>query len=343
LSLRAHLWVEAGVAGRVEPAPGDVVYVDATHLGAPGDVAHHYDTKLFDSQKVRIVVPPSGAELAMAEVADLVHEVAVQLGIAEPAAVRIDVDAAFAVLSGPNVHFGILKSGFQKLTRVRAAKVALPDGRIVDGRVVVMMFLAICFTSRGSGFVPDLGTYVRGQVAALKRLGVVMVEDAMPEAQTLRDAGVTASPDEVLASVLGVAQVCASANGYYANRAVVATALRVIATCVQSRHVVAFRQQGSGPLPYAVRPSERTIRADFFTLYKAARLLRTLVSFGGDMDMMDTASDMTRLSGTIATTRDPSLLPTVTVPLSHAIDQHVFRGYMHVPLEMPSLPRVDAS
>ena len=45
---------------------------------------------------------------------------------------------------------------------------------------VMAVATGLLFSTMGDGFVPDLGLFVRGPTAALKRLGVIAVEDALP-------------------------------------------------------------------------------------------------------------------------------------------------------------------
>eukprot|EP00966_Prymnesium_polylepis_P038339 889630-Prymnesium_polylepis.1 len=160
---------------------------------------------------------------------------------------RWEVRAAFEVLSAPGVGFGAIKSTLQKLARVQANRVRFPDKRIVNGRIVVMVALALCFSSRGDGFVPDLGLFVRGQTAALKRLAVVMVEDAWPLRQLLRALGHgERNPGCVLAALLGASLVTSRVPSYAVPRDVVVSSLVVMAASLHSPACVAWRQWKEG-------------------------------------------------------------------------------------------------
>ena len=215
--------------------------------------------------------------------------------------------------------FGALKSCFQKMARVQANVVEIPlppqgypQITRVDGRILVMVALAITFTSRGGGFVPDLGLYVRGQVAALKRLGVTMVEDAWPERPMLRGMpGVTLverDPGVVLAALLAAATVCVQVTDYYVPKTVIKSALHVMAASLHSSNVIAWR-----PNVVGAEVEGRAIKAE---MDKAAILLRTLVSFKSDMDMFEQVAKMATLNGKILIKANRNDIDGV-VPLKH--------------------------
>lgn len=355
LALRPHLWVQAPSSGRVEAREGDQVYVNAAQiLAGPEEAEHHYDVEDHTGAFRRVVVPPSATELSMQDVPGLVKEELAHLmsdvckyrvqdpqgrvmmtsmfGELTETEAQADVDAVFEVLRGENVRFGALKSGFQKLSRIQADRVKLPNGRVVDGRIAVMVMLAITFTSRGGGFIPDLGLYVRGQVAALKRLGVTMVEDAWPERPMLKGLpGVAAAqrdPGTVLAALLGTALVCVRVTDYYAPRSVIKSALHIVAASLHSSQVLAWRP--------GLQNTEVAGRAIKIQMQRAAVLLRTLVSFRSDMDMFDQVAQMATEEGMILVKENPEDVAG-NVPLRHLIDQHFQRGFADALLSFPTL------
>ena len=355
LALRPHLWVQAPSSGQVEPQQGDQVYVNAAQiLAGPEEAGLHYDVEDHTGAFRRVVVPPSATELSMQDVPGLVKEElqhlmsdACKYQVRDPQGqvatvsmfgelteteANADVDALFEVLRGENVRFGALKSGFQKLPRIQANQVKLPNGRVVDGRIAVMVMLAITFTSRGGGFIPDLGLYVRGQVAALKRLGVTMVEDAWPERAMLRGLpGVTAAqrdPGTVLAALLGTALVCNRVTDYYAPRSVIKSALHIVAASLHSSQVLAWRP--------GLQNTEVAGRANKIQMQRAATLLRTLVSFRSDMDMFDRVARMATELGRILVKENPNAVAGV-VSLGHVLDFHVYRYSVHTLIWFPTL------
>lgn len=362
LALRPHLWVQGSGTGRVEPKGGFVVYSNVTKiLCGPGHQEEHYDVETHDGQTKRIVMPTSGTELTMDEVQTIVLEKvehllsdACRYSVRDErgqqanvsmlenmdfATARAHVSASFGVLSGPKVGFGALKSCFQKMARVQANVVAIPLPPMpysqithIDGRILVMVALAITFTSRGGGFVPDIGLYVRGQVAALKRLGVTMVEDAWPERPMLNGLpGVTVeerNPGVVLAALLAAATVCVQVTDYHVPRAVIKSALHVMAASLHSSNVISWRPDVAG--------ADVAGQANKAEMGKAAILLRTLVSFKSDMNMFDQAANMATLEGKIPIKANPNDIGGI-IPLKHLIDQHVYRSVAHTLLEFPTL------
>ena len=366
LALRPHLWVQGSSTGRVEPKDDDVVYSNVTKiLCGANHPEEHYDVETHGGQTKRIVMPPSGTELTMDEVQTIVLEeveyllsdackykvrdgerretMVGMLGNMDPNTARVYVEASFGVLSGPKVGFGALKSCFQKMARVQANVVDIPlppqgypQITRVDGRILVMVALAIAFTSRGGGFVPDIGLYVRGQVAALKRLGVTMVEDAWPERPMLNGLpGVTLEerdPGVVLAALLAAATVCVQVTDYYVPKTVIKSALHVMAASLHSSNVIAWR-----PNIVGAEVAGRAIKAE---MGKAATLLRTLVSFKSDMAMFEQVAGMETLKSSILIKANPNDIGGV-VPLKHLIDQHVYRGVAHTLLEFPTLQGAD--
>lgn len=353
LSLRAHLWVEGQSSGQVEPQEGDVVYVNASRILCFSGEEAHYNLKLEGDVDIRIVAPLPETQLELEEVPGLVFEevkymmsdackfrVPDENGISEvhlfgdlmEEQVQAQVKTCFEVLSGPNVSFGALKSCIQKLARVQADRVRLPQGEIVNGRVAIMVCLGILFTSRGSGFIPDLGLYVRGATSALKRLGVIMVEDAWPEREQLnglpgstpadRDSGV------VMAAILATSLLTSQVADYYPRRSIIRNCMHVMAAALHSDKLISWRDVN---MPRSAMEG----RANREHMFKSAALLRTLRAFGGDMDMFDQVARMVNNEGRILTKANPDEAGGV-IPLLHLIDHHVYRGFVHSILNFPA-------
>lgn len=92
----------------------------------------------------------------------------------------------------------------------------------------------------------------------------------------------------------------------------------VAVTCHQSDEIIDWHAD-------SVPVGSLTTRANQEGMRMAARLLRIVRSFGGDMDMLDTAARLTSDDGKVkvlATGNDP----VGVMPLRHMIDQHVWRG-----------------
>ena len=368
LTMRPHLWIEGQNAGQVEPKPGDVVFVNVSRVLCFSGVEAHYDVKLTMKvdpknenkeipidETIRIVAPPPETKLEVDEVPMLVFE-EVKYMMSDACKFRVQgedgeiskvhlfgdlteeqaegqVKVCFDVLSGPNVSFGALKSCIQKLARVQADRVRMPHGEVVNGRIAIMVALGLLFTRRGDGFVPDLGLFVRGATSALKRLGVIMVEDAWPERAQLkglpgptpadRDSGV------VMAAILATSLLTAQVADYYPRRSLIRNCMHVMAAALQSDRVISWRNVN-------MAGSALDGRANGENMKKSAQLLRTLRAFSGDMKMFDQAAEMVNPEGLVLTKANPYEAGGV-IPLMHLIDQHVYRGFAHSILKFPML------
>lgn len=369
-ALRAHLWIEEQSSGRVEPQSGDVVFVDVSKTLCSSGTEAHYNVKLTTGtmftdkgekkevsidETIRIVAPPPETQLEVEEVSGLViQEIKYMMSDACKFKVKYDdgpvtmhhlfgdlteeqaeaqVAMCSKVLSGAHVSFGGLKSCIQKLARVQADRVRLPQGEIVNGRVAIMVCLGLLFTSRGSGFVPDLGLYVRGATSALKRLSVVMVEDAWPTRAHLKGLpGLTPAdrdPGVVMAAILSTSLLTAQVADYYPSRSIIRNCMHVMAAALHSDKLISWRNVD---MPDTVMDGH----ASQIHMLNSARVLRTLRAFKGDMEMFDQVAGMVDANGRILTTaslQDPGGL----IPLDHIIDQHVYRGFTHSILNFPTL------
>ena len=312
-------------------------------------------------QTIRIVAPPPESQLEIQEVPGLVLE-SIKYMMSDACKFReqdedgsiskvhlfgdltvgqaeAQVKVCFEVLSGPKVSFGALKSCIQKLARVQANRVRMPKGEkggkgeIVDGRVAIMVALGMLFTSRGSGFVPDLGLYVRGATSALKRLGVIMVEDAWPAREHLKGlpglALADRDPGVVMAAILATSLLTSQVADYYPRRSIIRNCMHVMAAALHSDKLISWRDVN-------MVGSVVEGRANRDYMFKSAELLRTLRAFKGDMCMFDQVAKMVNDQGLILTKSNPHD-PGGVIPLLHLIDQHVYRGFAHAILHFRTL------
>jgi len=369
LAMRPHLWIEGQDVGQVEPKPGDVVFVNVSQVLCSSGTEAHYDVKLtmkIDEndptgerevpidETIRVVAPPPETQLKIEEVAGLVIE-EVKYMMSDACKFRVQnedgsvseehlfgdlteeqaeaqVKVCFEVLIGPKVTFGALKSCIQKLARVQADRVLMPEGQIVNGRVAIMVALGMLFTPRGSGFVADLGLYVRGATSALKRLGVIMVEDAWPHKAQLKGLPgplPSRDPGVVVAAILATSLLTAQVADYYPRRSIIRNCMHVMAASLHSDSLISWRNVN---MPGSVVEG----RANREHMNKSASLLRTLRAFRGDMRMFDRVFGMINDAGRILTKSNPNPPGGVT-PLLHLIDQHVYRGFAHSILKFPTL------
>ena len=346
LAMRAHLWVAAPASGEVTHKEGDRVDIHVAGCLAPATPAVYFDVEANSQTFVRIKMPPSGDPVQVSDVPGLVEEA---VALISSNAARFNVDGvltsalempreqaladiakAYEHLSQRTVGFGFLKSCLQKLCRVQAHKVIMPDEATVDARIVAMVAIGLCFSNKGDGFVPDLGTFVRGQTAALKRLAVTCCEDAWPQVGLLKGLNYgKRNTGTVVSALLGASLLTVRIPTYNVPRSVVVSAMLINCMAVQTQLVVRWRGTAVGRLEDPV-----STPCDGTAMRMAARLLRVVRSFGGDMDMLDRIADLVVNDRIDCSTSED--FPSATVPLLHCIDQHVYRGIGHVALNGPA-------
>jgi len=355
-ALQRFLFVQAASSGAVEHTEGERVDVEVCGFLAPKEPAVYYDVAaVLDTdgtqQKLRIKLPPSRASrfaveeakafvqtCASALLTDQRYHYNVQSDTGDGSAQHVglldgldearatsEIDTVFGVLTAPSIGAGALKSLLQKSLRYGAKETELPvgygGGARVDTRIVVLVCVALLYTIKSS-FMPDLGLHVRGCTNASKRIAVIMVEDAWPRMGLLRGLfainGDRFNPGSVLSALMGVALATARVATYEPPDSVIFASMLVAVACHQSDEIIDWRAQ-SAPVGSLITDANKA------GMQTAARLLRIVRSFGGDMDMLDTAARLTSNDGMVrvlATGNDP----VGVMPLRHMIDQHVWRG-----------------
>ena len=354
LALRASHWIATPTSGLMDPASVTHVDVYVSSVLAPDKPSVYYKLQAEKESFVTVKMPPSAsAPLEIDGVLPLVEQ-AIDLILSEEAmlleAGRISalrnadntpMDASvakrqalqtFDVLNCHGVGFGFLKSCFQKLCRLQANEIVLPSGDTVNGRIVVMVALGLCFSKKGDGFVPDLGMFVRGQTAALKRLGVTCGEDAFPQIALLQGLRYgKRNPATVLAALMGAALCTMRIASYNVPDEIIISSMLVNCMALETRFVAQWR----GPLRFKFKhqaPEVPTFTAcNKVDMGMAARLLRILRSFAGDMDLFDKLVSLVEYDRIKCFAAEEA--PSVKVPLLHAIDQHVYRGIAHASID----------
>jgi len=326
LCLRTHLWVEGRRSGLVDPSDRGPVDEDVHSLlfggRASAPPSQRYDveeTQGEHGQMKRYRLPVSAAAPFGPEQAKRVFDAMLAEGG------RASHDDFWNLLAQPSVSFGALKSLMQKVVRFRPGKrVSIPkrDGGTceVNARVAMLAATLLCLSTKGNGYIPDLHMTVRGATAACKRLGVIAVEDAWLVAD-----GDTPEVDRSpsLRALFGIAMATMRMPDYHISVEVAKEIGTLSTFLVASKSILKWN-------PDFTRAATRTIKVDKLNLTRSAQLLRILKSFGGDMDMLDTAaalvSDDQRLP---VIEMVPDLVHPKAMPLKHLIDQHVYRGVTH--------------
>ena len=325
LALRPNLFLQAKSSEKLSGVPA---VIDVNVHGAIVDVRapiEYYSIEANANTTIVVAMPQSGTKpFDSDEVADVAERTVRGIDFGRDDEGRAQVDAAFAVLNGPKVGFGFLKSVIQKLARVRAKNVVLPGFvEAVDARIVMAVAVGLLCSTKGDGFVPDLGLFVRGPTAALKRLGVIAVEDALPGKAIMNTGG-------TVVALMAAALVTVRVPGYNATPALVMGCMHVGLRMLEHHNLVQWREPRRLAREVAVPCHE-------VHMFMAARLLRVLRSFEGDMSMLDTATLLcARIgNGTTVPCIQADIEISSTIPLYHAIDQHVFRGIGHVSIDGP--------
>ena len=202
---------------------------------------------------------------------------------------------------------GGLKSLVQKCVRLHAAELDLEDGSEPVPAAAAAAVATLMLVCHPGTFSPELQLFTRGSTAALKRLGVILLEDAWLGGVVVR---------RLMALALATQQI---PDHHLTGREVLEVCCLAHAAC-ESPTIVSWRDGRALTGTVPVDPPEQAALAD------AAALLRTLRSFAGDMDMADKVAGMARGGSLpVLTAGDrPALMP-----VRHMVDQHTWRGIGH--------------
>ena len=170
------------------------------------------------------------------------------------------------------LSLGALKSCLQKIIRFHAT-VVKDAGELIPAPVAAATAAALLFANRG-GFSPELQLFTRGATAAFKRLAVILLEDAWVKEEAM---------PRCLVALLALGLVTQRVSDYEPPRAVVVASMRLAAQAAASSSVIAWRG-GKAQDQMNVTQQHSALFQD------AAKLLRLLRSFPGDMAMFDTVA-----------------------------------------------------
>ena len=329
-ALSSDKWVRGGASRRVHGDDGTAIAIDVCALlGLPAD-QQLYDLAASAGAAYRVALPaPAAAAPAIAELPAIVAQayIALRPSIEDQANWLDDAEAqaqakrAVDFLNVPGVRAGALKSLFQKLTRVLTRTVRVPGGDL-DVSIFVMASVALCFTPKGDSFLPDLQIFVRGHVASLKRVAVVLFEDAWPVAARVQAVGFPANTTsvDVAAALLASALASVRVAGYIPPPSVLGAALRIIGVAARAPSIVDWREAAN---------ANRDIRTEVVDPARArlsSRMLDVLKAFDGDLKMVRTiAARAESNNGALNVAFYPGA-PHEVVPWYHLIDFHVYSG-----------------
>lgn len=184
----------------------------------------------------------------------------------------------------------------------------------VPASVVAALSAALLFAETGV-FSPELQLFTRGCTAALKRLAIILVEDAW----------VPGSEQAVL-GLLCLALATQRMGEYLPPRRVVLAALRLAARAADAETLIAWRADTVARHPSSVAVN----RPDALALEQAAKVLWVLRSFECDMKMLSKVAKIATGRGALRLSRAVAEERAHAMPLCHAIDQHTYRGVAHL-------------
>lgn len=224
-----------------------------------------------------------------------------------------DAQRAYRVLA--EFTPGALKSAMQKIVRLSAQTLRMPDGHLVPAAVVAALAGTLLLLHPG-GFVPELQLMTRGYTAALKRTAVICVEDSW----------VGTSAD--MAVLLGIALVAQTVPQYIPDDTTCHRCIRLLYDATDSRQLLAWRQVPMYPgITVDVLVVPPAVQAQW---HRAAQLLHQLKSFPGDLAMVDRVAHLARTTGQVPVWHWDGRDRLTVTDVVHVWDQHVQRGIAHV-------------
>ena len=216
---------------------------------------------------------------------------------------------------------GGVKSVLQKVLRFGAKQVSLPTSSSRHGHVVCSNIMAACCSATlfvlAGAFIPELQCFSRGCVAALKRLAVIIMEDAWLSKARL----------DVLTVAALLFQRCPSRNPWpeLISYTIEVTLEVVDSPCIWDWRGIAKQPNAKQQLIAKYEPLSTEIVTQ---LQITAKTLRIVKSFQGDLTMADLIAKTAKRRGEACLLRSRHSRPD-TMPLCHAVDQHAFRGIGH--------------
>lgn len=227
------------------------------------------------------------------------------------------VQDCIAILSPLTI--GGLKSLLQKTIRFHAKSVDMNlNNEEGENKLPVALVAAtaagLLFTRAGN-FSPELQLYTRGCTSALKRMGVIIAEDAW-----------VAKATKAVLGLMATAYATQRMPEYQPPHSVVLATMKLAAKAAESPVLIAWRKSVPPQNAITAPVSAKEAKA----LSQAAELLRIVKSFPGDMDMMDWVAARMTQKGSVEVTRTLPNQRLAVMPLCHCVDQHTYRGIGHV-------------
>eukprot|EP00746_Dinoflagellata_sp_MGD_P007999 gnl/MRDRNA2_/MRDRNA2_115939_c0_seq1.p1 gnl/MRDRNA2_/MRDRNA2_115939_c0~~gnl/MRDRNA2_/MRDRNA2_115939_c0_seq1.p1 ORF type:complete len:1300 (-),score=258.95 gnl/MRDRNA2_/MRDRNA2_115939_c0_seq1:153-4052(-) len=272
------------------------------------DEAVVYDV---DGYLIRLPTCDSAKPFVINEIADAV--VVALKDLIPPEELRIERVKECIDLLKPLTGGG-LKSCMQKVVRFGPAAVDVGHTPPFPAALVAAIAAGLLFADKGS-FQPELQIFTRGCTAAFKRLAVILEEDCWVAAEGERT-------EQNILALCALAFVTQRMVDYHPTRSLINGTLRLVAQGTLSPLLVAWRDGDRKTMKLASTASGCK------KLSTAAKLLRIVRSFNGDMDMFDSVAAMSQQHGGLWVT-EAKQIPK-TMPICHLVDQHCYRGIAHI-------------
>lgn len=223
---------------------------------------------------------------------------------------------------------GELKSAHQKVVRRGVPSILITGGK---EKVVVpsWIYAAVCVAQlmvRPNVFDPELGISLRGSVSALKRLAVILCEDAIHE---------SGADGAALEALLAAALLCQLDVDYHPCEEIVKMAMATTARAVWSRHAVEWRRCSEQRTVSFEGLGRDVVKVTLDEVSRArwgnsAVMLAHIKSLSGDIRMMNgVAAHLMRCDWLPVRVQSQGIvnaLANVCMPDFTTTDQHCYRG-----------------
>lgn len=218
---------------------------------------------------------------------------------------------------------GGLKSALQKVVRFSPEHFILWDNTLVKACEYAAVACAMLAVNPG-GFVPELQTVTRGCTAALKRAGVILIEDSF--ANTVHDLHV----------LMGTALVSQYMRSFHPCEKVIVMCIRSMYNAALSTRIIDWRSHMKDA-PLVPRVTSGVIRGTFSItghdekeLANSAKMLDILGSFEGDKRMFHKVAELAIKHHKLPMLEWNGKSKLHAVPSVHIWDQHAQRGVAHI-------------
>ena len=289
----------------------------------------------------------------------LVEHALSNMGIPMDKAVNFSLRQIYRVVS--QLTLGGLKSALQKAIRFSPTHFVLSTLSVSVPIELYAAMVCACLCVHSGGFIPDLQLHTRGCTAALKRMGVILLEDSWVP---------TKRYSSKLQTLLGIGIITQLVQDYYPNRFIYEFCIQIAYEAAQNKTMIDWRsyqwekptrknrKRKSSDLATSVKrklipvkttgvqtnevqtigvsitgitnKSQEVSVLEKAELKHSSALLKLLGSFKGDKDMFDIVSELAHTTNKLPLLVWSGEKQLHNVPDAHIWDQHAKRGIAHI-------------